>query len=161
MTEQPPYNLLDRRIENELVPMAQRWGPGLITWAPMALGMLAGRYSPNTEYPEGTRADLRGSFYADRITARGIEMGRAFADLASEAGLPSAQLDVLWCKDQPGVTSPLIGPRTMEHLESLLPVMDMELSDDLRAACDALVPPGNAVADFHNTSGWMKTTMAG
>ena len=49
----------------------------------------------------------------------------------------------------------------MEHLESLLPVMDMDLSDDLRAACDELVPPGNAVADFHNTSGWSKTTMAG
>jgi aryl-alcohol dehydrogenase-like predicted oxidoreductase len=161
VTEQPPYNLLDRRIENELIPMAQRWGLGLITWAPMALGVLAGRYASNTEYPEGSRADLRGSFYADRITARGIEIGRAFADLASEAGLTSAQLSVLWCKDQPGVTSPLIGPRTMEHLESLLPVMDMDLSDDLRAACDELVPPGNAVADFHNTSGWSKTTMAG
>ena len=161
VTEQPPYNLLDRRIENELIPMAQRWGLGLITWAPMALGVLAGRYASNNEYPEGSRADLRGSFYDDRVTTRGIEIGREFAGLASDAGLTSAQLAVLWCKDQPGVTSPLIGPRTMGHLELLLPVMDMELSDDLRASCDALVPPGNAVADFHNTSGWMKTTMAG
>ena len=156
VTEQPPYNLLDRRIENELVPMAQKWGLGLINWAPMGMGVLAGRYSSGTDYPEGSRADLRGGFYADRVTQRGVEVGRAFSALAADAGLSAAQLAVLWCKDQPGITAPLIGPRTLQHLEPLIPVLDMNLSDDLRAACDEMVPPGSAVVDFHNTSRWMK-----
>ena len=73
--------------------------------------------------------------------------------------MSGAQLSILWCKDQPGVTAPLIGPRTMRHLEDVLPVLEMKLSDDLRVACDELVPPGSVVADFHNTAGWMKTTV--
>ena len=156
VTEQPPYNLLDRRIENELIPMSQKWGLGLINWAPMGMGVLAGRYSSGTDYPEGSRADLRGGFYADRVTQRGVEVGRAFSALAADAGLSAAQLAVLWCKDQPGITAPLIGPRTLQHLEPLIPVLEMTLSDDLRVACDELVPPGSAVVDFHNTSHWMK-----
>ena len=156
VTEQPPYNLLDRRIENELIPMSQKWGLGLINWAPMGMGVLAGRYSSGIDYPEGSRADLRGGFYADRVTQRGVEVGRAFSALAADAGLSAAQLAVLWCKDQPGITAPLIGPRTLQHLEPLIPVLEMTLSDDLRVACDELVPPGSAVVDFHNTSHWMK-----
>jgi aryl-alcohol dehydrogenase-like predicted oxidoreductase len=159
VSEESPYNLLDRRIENELIPMCQHLGLGLITWAPMAMGVLAGRYLSESDYPKGSRAALRGGFYADRVTTRGIEVGRKFAELAQNAGIDSAQLSVLWCKDQPGVTAPLIGPRTLKHLEDILPVLAMNLSDDLRAACDELVPPGSVVADFHNTADWMKTTV--
>jgi len=156
ISEQPPYNLLDRRIENELVPMCQRNGIGIITWAPMAMGVLAGRYQKAGEYPEGSRAKLRGGFYADRVSDRGIEVGIEFTRIAKEVGLSPAQLAVLWCKDQPAITAPLIGPRTVAHLEDLLPVKDMTLDDATREACDALVPPGTAVANFHNTAGWMK-----
>ncbi len=155
-SEQPPYNLLDRRIENELVPLCQAQGLGLVTWAPMAMGVLAGRYKEAASYPENSRAALRGGFYAERVTARGINVGKAFARLAEEAGLTAAQLSILWVKEQPGIAAPLIGPRTLEQLESLLPVKDMRLDEDLRAACDALVPPGSVVADFHNTADWMK-----
>jgi len=63
----------------------------------------------------------------------------------------------LWCKDQPGITAPIVGPRTLEQLRELLPVLDMTLSDPERAACDALNPPGGVIANFHNTAGWMKT----
>ena len=160
-SEQAPYNLLDRRIENELIPVTTRWGVGLITWAPMAMGVLAGRYGDANEHPDGSRAKLRGGFYADRVTPAGIEIARAFGRLAADAGLHPAQLAALWCKDQPGVTAPLAGPRTMEHLEPMLPVLEMTLSDELRAACDALVPPGSVVTDFHNTSGWMKMHVPG
>jgi aryl-alcohol dehydrogenase-like predicted oxidoreductase len=155
-TEQPPYNLLDRRIENELLPMAQKFGLGIITWSPLAMGILAGVYDKEDEYPPDSRAALRGGFYADRVTAKGIEVGKKFSALAKEAGLTPAQLGVLWCKDQPGVTAPLIGPETMEHLEDSIPVLEMTLSDELREACDNLVPPGSNVANFHNTAGWMK-----
>ena len=60
-------------------------------------------------------------------------------------------------KDQPGITAPLIGPKTVEQLEHLLPVAEMSLSDELRAACDELNPPGTAAANFHNSAPWMKT----
>jgi aryl-alcohol dehydrogenase-like predicted oxidoreductase len=160
ISEQPPYNLLDRRIENELVPLCQKHGLGILTWAPMAHGVLAGRYSDAASLPEGSRGALRGSFYADRITPRGVEVGRKFSSLAEQAGLTAAQLAVLWVKDQPGITAPLIGVRSIEQFEPLLAVKDMSLDEGLRAACDDLVPPGSAVANFHNTADWMKMQVA-
>ncbi len=156
VSEQPPYNLLDRRIENELLPACERHGVGVITWAPMAMGVLAGRYSDSKSFPEDSRAALRGGFYADRVTPEGIRVGHAFSELAKQAGLSPAQLAVLWCKDQPGITAPLIGPRTWKQLEPLVPLLETTLSDDVRTACDELVAPGSAVANFHNTADWMK-----
>ncbi|MCK5569749.1 MAG: aldo/keto reductase, partial [Spirochaetes bacterium] len=156
VTEESPYNLLDRRIENELIPLAQEHGLGILTWSPLAHGTLLAVYSKADLYPPDSRAGARGAFYADRVTEKGIEVGNKFVKLAKEAGLTPAQLGVLWCKEQPGVTAPLIGPQKVEHLEDLIPVMEMTLSDSLREACDNLVPPGSAVANFHNTSGWMK-----
>ena len=158
--EQPPYNLLDRRIENELVPLCQKHGVGLIAWAPMAMGVLAGRYTSSTTYPENSRAALRGGFYADRVTQRGIEVGMEFTKIAEGLGLTPAQLAILWVKDQPGITAPLIGPRTVNQLIDLIPIKDMKLDDETRAACDALVPEGSVVADFHNTANWMKMQIA-
>jgi len=154
--EQPPYNLLDRRIENELLPMAEKYGLGVITWSPLAMGVLVGVYAEEENYPPDSRAALRGGFYADRVTKKGIQVGNKFVKLAQDAGMSPAQLGILWCKDQPGITAPLIGPEKMEHLEDLLPVLEMTLSDELREACDNLVPPGSSVANFHNTSDWMK-----
>ena len=159
VNEESPYNLLDRRIENELVPLAEEHGVGLLTWSPLAHGMLTGAYEGADTWPKGTRAGDRGAFYAARITAEGIRIGREFGELAREAGLSAARLAVLWCKDQPGVTAPLIGAGSIAHLDDLLPTMEMSLDDSLRAACDALVPPGTHVANFFNTSGWMKTSV--
>ncbi len=156
VSEQPPYNLLDRRIENEMVPMCQEHQMGLFPWSPMAMGILAGRYADAENAPTDSRATLRGGIYAERVTARGIEVGNKFVQLAKDCDMSPAQLAVLWVKDQPGITAPLIGPRTLEQLEHFLPVLEMELTDQLREACDELVPPGSAVADFHNSAPWMK-----
>jgi len=156
ISEQPPYNLLDRRIENELVPMCEAYGLGLITWSPLAQGVLAGRYASATDLPPDSRGALRGGIYSERINQAGIEVGNQIVKLAAEYGISPAQLATLWVKDQPGITAPLIGPRTLEQLEHLLPVLEMTLSDELRAACDRLVPPGGAVASFFNTAEWMK-----
>ncbi|HUU06349.1 MAG TPA: aldo/keto reductase [Patescibacteria group bacterium] len=156
VSEQPPYNLLDRRIENELIPMTRAHGLGVITWSPMAMGVLTGRYSKSDKYPEGSRAALRGGFYADRVTEKGIEVGGKFMKIAESISVSPQQLAVLWCKDQPGITAPLIGPRTLPHLEDLLPVLNMTLDDSLRETFDNLVPPGSAVANFHNTADWSK-----
>ena len=156
VSEQPPYNLLDRRIENELVPMCQAHGLAILPWTPLAMGVLAGRYSDAAAFPANSRASLRGGIYAQRVTARGIEIGKQFVQLANERGMSPAQLAVLWVKDQPGITAPLIGPRTVEQLEHFLPVLEMQLDESIRLACDELVPPGSVVANFHNSAPWMK-----
>ncbi len=156
VSEQPPYNLLDRRIENELIPMAQAYNLAVLPWSPLAMGMLAGRYADEALRPEGSRASLRGGIYAERVSHRAVQMGNRFVKLAREAGYDPAQLAILWVKDQPGITAPIIGPRSVEQLEHLLPVLDMTLPEDIRAACDRLVPPGSAVANFHNSAPWMK-----
>lgn len=159
ISEQPPYNLLDRRIENELVPLAQRYGMALLPWSPLAGGILAGRYNDTEALPEGSRLERSGreSLFGERVTRRGVEVARALEPIARERGLTASQLALLWCKDQPGITSPIIGPRTMQQLEEALKVLDMQLEDDDRERLDALNPPGNAVADFHNSNPWMKT----
>lgn len=158
ISEQPPYNLLDRRIENELVPLALQHQLALIPWAPLAQGLLANRYAVNKQPPSDSRAGRQpGSIYADRVTRRGIEAGARFADLARQFGKTAGQLGLLWCKDQPGVSAPIYGPRTLEQLKELLPVLEMKLSEEERAACDQINPPGSWLVNFHNTSGWMKT----
>ena len=82
-----------QRIENELIPMCQKHGIGLITWAPMAMGVLAGRYKKYDDFPESSRASLRGGFYADRVTQKGIEIGKKFSKIAEKNDLTAAQLN--------------------------------------------------------------------
>lgn len=153
-SEQPPYNLLDRRIENELVPLAQQYGLALLPWSPLAGGILAGRYDKGI--PEDSRGARSGQAFRERISQRGLEVARAVGEMAKARGLTTAQLALLWCMVQPGITAPIIGPRTLQHLESFLPVMEMTLSPEEIEKFDGLVHPGNAVADFHNTNPWMK-----
>jgi aryl-alcohol dehydrogenase-like predicted oxidoreductase len=160
VTEQPPYNLLDRRIENELVPLALRYNLGLLPWSPLATGVLAGRYRHAHRVPEDSRAARLGGWLAERVTERGIAAAERVAGLAGARGITPSQLALLWVKDQPAVTAPIIGPRTEAHLEDNLGVLDMRLDAELARALDEIVPPGTAVADFHNTSGWMKMKVA-
>ena len=160
VSEQPPYNLLDRRIENELVPLALRHDLALLPWAPLAQGVLAGRYAASQAPPADSRAArLPGSIYARRVTPRGVAAGERFAELARACGKTPGQLALLWCKDQPGVTAPVVGPRTMAQLDDVLPVLGMRLSDEERLACDAINPAGTAVVNFHNTADWMKSAI--
>ena len=155
ISEQPPYNLLDRRIENELIPLAQKYGLALLPWSPLAGGILAGRYTDPDSYPEGSRA-TRGAWFSDRVTQPGIDIAFKLADMASERNLTVSQLALLWVKDQPGVTSPIIGPRTIEHLEDAIGVLEAKLDPADEPLFDDLVHPGNAVTDFHNSNDWMK-----
>lgn len=156
VSEQSPYNLLDRRIENEMLPMCQAHGLSVLTWSPLAMGMLAGRYSATDVPAADSRAMLRGGIYAERITARGVLLGNQFVALAQARGIDPAQLAVLWVKDQPGVTAPIIGPRTLAQLQNLLPVLELHLSDEIRTACDVLVAPGSVVSSFFNSAPWMR-----
>jgi aryl-alcohol dehydrogenase-like predicted oxidoreductase len=160
-SEQPPYNLLDRRAENELIPLCQKYGLAVLPWSPLAMGVLAGRYAEPGQFPGGSRGEnWDNPTFRNRITRRGIAVGREIARMAAERSLTPTQLALLWAKDQPGVTAPIIGPRTLRHLEDALPVIEMHLADADRPAFDALVHPGNAVADFHNSNDWMKARIS-
>jgi aryl-alcohol dehydrogenase-like predicted oxidoreductase len=157
ISEQPPYNLLDRRIENELIPLCQKYDLALLPWSPLAMGVLAGRYAQPGQYPEGSRAARWDEKMGQsRVTRRGVKVAQALAQMAQERGLTSSQLALLWAKDQPGVTSPIVGPRTLGHLEDALGIVDKQLAAEDRPLFDRLVHPGTAVADFHNTNEWMK-----
>lgn len=153
--EQPPYNLLDRRVENEIIPMCRSYDLGIITWSPLAQGMLACRYTDPSNLPVGSRGSLRG-VYAERITKRGIEVGFEFAKRAVEKGCTVSQLAVAWVLNQSGITGAIIGPRTFEQFEDLLPSADIKLDESDFKFCDALVPPGTYVSNHFNTSNWMK-----
>ncbi len=161
VSEQPPYNLLDRRIENELVPLALKYSLAIIPWAPLAQGVLAGRYPKTGERPADSRAARQpGGIYAQRVTDRGVLAGQKFSELAEKSGKTPGQLALLWVKDQPGVTAPITGPRTLEQLQDLLPVLEMSLSEEERQACDQINPPGGVITNFFNSAPWMKTPIS-
>ena len=157
-SEQPPYNLLDRRAENELLPMCEHHEVAVIPWSPLAAGVLAGRYDRLDSVPDDSRAALVPQT-RDRMNERSLAVARSVGELARERGLTTSQLALLWAKDQTGVTAPIIGPRTLAQLDDALGVVEVDLDDEARAACDALVHPGNAVSDFYTTAFWMRATL--
>jgi aryl-alcohol dehydrogenase-like predicted oxidoreductase len=161
ISDQSPYNLLDRRVENELIPLCLKHGLAVLPWSPLGGGILAGRYVASETFPEGSRAIRMGAMFTDRISRRGKEVAVELAKMAQERRMTASQLGLLWVKDQPGVTSPIIGPRTLAHLEDALAILEKKLDDADRPLFDALVHPGNAVADFFNTSEWMKARIKG
>ena len=142
--EQPPYSILVRAIENDVLPTLDRHGMGAITWSPLAGGWLSGRYRKGAETPGSTRSDRLPQRYDLSLPGnqRKLEAADALGTLADEAGLPLVQLAIAWVLNHPAVTSAIIGPRTMEHFESQLGAWEIELGDDLLDAIDEIVPPG-------------------
>lgn len=153
--EQPPYNLLDRRVENEIVPMCQDYDLGIITWSPLAQGILAGRYTTANHLPGDSRAAQKG-IYAERITEEGIKIARQVMDWAEGKELSPAALSVSWILHQAAITSVIIGPRTPEHLDHLVSSQDIRLSPEDLSWFDTLVAPGTYVSDHFNTAGWQR-----
>ena len=156
VSEQLPYNLLDRRVENEILPAANAAGVAVFAWSPLAMGLLTGRYDSSNPDSFNTARFKRGGIYAERITKKAADAGRSFASAARDFGVEPAHLALLWVKDQPHVTAPLCGPRTVDQIKDVLPIMEMSLTDEMRQLCDELVPPGSAVANFLNSAPWMK-----
>jgi aryl-alcohol dehydrogenase-like predicted oxidoreductase len=142
--EQPPYSMLVRGIESDVLPTIDRHGMGAITWSPLAGGWLSGGYRKGAELPASTRSERLPQRYDLSLPGnqRKLEAADALGKLADEAGIPLVQLAIAWAINHPAVTSAIIGPRTMEHLESQLPAWEAELDEDLLDAIDEIVPPG-------------------
>jgi aryl-alcohol dehydrogenase-like predicted oxidoreductase len=153
VTEQPPYNLLDRRIERELLPMCQTYGFGVMPWSPLAGGFLSGKYRRDRDLPaEGrftVRKRERGADPEMLRAERAFDIVEGVEALAKEKGCTTSQLALAWCMHQPAVTSPIIGPRTLDQLEDNLKALEVELTEDDRQTLDDLSPPGTFAASFY------------
>lgn len=148
--EQPPYHLLDRRVERELVPMAQSYGLGIITWAPLAGGFLSGKYLPETAVPADSRySQFWRAWGGKHYTADVFAVIEAVQAIATEKGASNAQVALAWQLYQPGITSPIMGPRTLAQLEDALGAIDVSLSADDLARLDAVAPPGRAIVSYY------------
>jgi aryl-alcohol dehydrogenase-like predicted oxidoreductase len=136
-TEQPPYSILSRGIEREVLPVARRYGMGILVWGPLAQGMLTGRVR------KGQQTDLRrAALFKAFSDERRLDAVEQIIPLAEEAGLPMTHLALAFAIAHPGVTSAIIGPHTMEQLDDLLAAAGITLTDDILDRIDEIVPPG-------------------
>ena len=147
--EQPPYNILDRRIERELVPMARTYGMAIIPWSPLGGGLLTGKYQRGMSMPEDAR--FANSNYANRrrLSERVYDVVETLQPLAETKGCTMSQLALAWVNQQPGVTSSIIGPRTMEQFEDNLGALGVELNEEDLQFIDTVVGPGESVAPYY------------
>lgn len=146
-TEQPPYNILARGVERDVLAVAQRWGMAVLTWSPLAFGFLTGRYRKGgTALPEG-RAALRPAWFdpADPVTARKLDVVEELVLVAEEAGCSLPELATAFPLVHPAVTSVIIGPRTLPQLEATVAGAGLRLDDALLDRIDEIVPPGTNV----------------
>jgi len=146
MSEQPPYSILARGIEAEVLPACARYGMGVIPYSPLAGGWLSGRYRKDADVTgpmSYARQRLANRFDMSRPeNQRKLDAAEQLAELADQAGISLIELAIAFVLRHPAVTAAIIGPRTMEHLESQLAAADVELSDDVLDRIDKIVPPG-------------------
>ena len=153
VTEQPPYSVLCRGIEADVLPTAQRYDMGVLTWSPLAGGWLSGAWRKGADAPQGHRAGLRPARFdlaAPENQAK-LEAADALARLAEDAGLSLVHLALAFVTEHPAVTCAILGPRTMEQLEQQLGAADVRLSAEVLDRIDEIVPPGTVLA---GDAGW-------
>ena len=142
--EQPPYSILVRGVEAEVLPACQQYGMGVIPWSPLAGGWLTGRYRKGVEIPVSRRAERLPQRFDLKLPGNQAKLEAAdqLAKLADEAGLTLIHLALAFTLSHPAVTAPIIGPRTMEQLDSQLGAADVVLDSAILDRIDEIVPPG-------------------
>ena len=149
IAEQPPYNLTDRRAEMELVWTARRYGLALVPFGPLAGGVLSGVYRKGEPVPEGHQfKEVGGRDGHQRLTEETLDLVEALIPLAEARGVSLAEFSLAWCAAQPGITSPITGPRTAGHVESALRAAEIELTAEELERIDEIIPPGTAVTRY-------------
>jgi aryl-alcohol dehydrogenase-like predicted oxidoreductase len=138
-TEQPPYSILGRSIEREVLPTCQKYGMGVLVWSPLAKGMLSGKYRKSAPLPDTARAKMFPKQWSDE---RNLDAVEELIPIAQQAGLSLIHMAMAFVMAHPGVTSAIIGPRTMQHLDDLLAGAEVHLSDEILDRIDAVVAPG-------------------
>ena len=160
VSEQPPYSILVRAIEADVLPTCQHHGLGVLTWSPLAGGWLSGRYRKDRDVPTSHRAERMPNRYDLSLPGnqRKLDAADELGQLADKFGIPLAQLAVAFVLNHPAVTSVIIGPRTMDQLDSQLPAADLALSDEILDRIDEIVPPG---VNLHpGDAGWQHPALS-
>lgn len=159
VAEQPPYHLLDRRPERELIPMAQTYGIAILPYSPLAGGFLAGIYRRGEPLPPGSRfKEFWTGTGKTHLIPAAFDVLDVVEAIAGEKSCTPAQLALAWCAQQPGVTSPIIGPRTSEQLEDCLGALDLRLVPDDIARFNEVAPPGRVTVPYYGIDGLATTT---
>lgn len=154
VTEQPPYSILVRGIEEDVLPTLQRHGMGALTYSPLSGGWLSGRWrkdaagQPTSAARPSARFDM-----STPANQRKLDIVEGLALLAEDAGMSLIELAIAFVINHPGVTSAIVGPRTMEQLESYLPAAEVTLSTDVLDRIDELVAPGVTINPDDNSYG--------
>jgi len=158
VSEQPPYHLLDRRVERELLPMARTYGIAVLPYSPLAGGFLTGKYRRGQPWPPDGRyariARERGeSDQLRRLAADDVStVVETLVALAAAKGCTPGQLALAWLLGQPGVTSPIIGPRTVRQLEDNLGALEVRLDEADRSRLDEAAPPGGVIVPYYEAA---------
>jgi aryl-alcohol dehydrogenase-like predicted oxidoreductase len=137
-TEQPPYSIVNRSIEREVLPVCQRYGMGTLVWSPLGQGLLTGRHRKGRHSDTHRSGGMPQHFNDERK----LDVVEQLVPLAENAGLPMTHLAMAFAIAHPGVTSAILGPRTVEQLDDLLAGADVTLDDDLLDRIDEIAPPG-------------------
>ena len=152
ISEQPPYHLLDRRIERELIPMAQTFGMAVLPWSPLASGFLTGKYRRGSDAPSDARVTKDSPRSKELMTSAAYDVVERVIEIADEKGCTPSQVALAWNMNQPGITAPIVGPRTMEQLKDNLGAFEVEITKDDEARLDEVSPPGRAVVPYYEAS---------
>jgi aryl-alcohol dehydrogenase-like predicted oxidoreductase len=159
VTEQPTYSILTRNIEHEILPLTQRYGMGVLSYSPLAGGWLSGRYRKDADQT-GPAAAARPASRFDMSTLenqRKLGAADALAKLADNAGISLIEMAIAFVLRHHAITSAIIGPRTMDHLESQLAAAEVVLPDDVLDRIDEIVPPGLTLNPADN--GWISPSL--
>lgn len=159
VTEQPPYSILVRGIEEDVLPTALRYGMGTLTYSPLSGGWLSGRWRKDSASAPTSSARPNARFdMTSPANQRKLDVVEELAQLAEKAGMTLIELAIAFAINHPGVTAAIIGPRTMEQLTSYLPAADITLSADVLDRIDELVAPGVTINPDDNSYGQHELT---
>lgn len=147
VTEQPRYSLLDRRIETEVIPAALKYQVGILPYSPLGGGILTGKYHLEAEPPGDSRIkdESWGEWAAGFLSERVYRLTEELSTLADQKGCTPSQIALAWVLAQPGVVSPIIGPRTMAHFEDNLGALEVSLTPEEADRLEAHTLPGRAL----------------
>ena len=153
VTEQPPYSILVRAIETDVLPTCSRYGMGVMSYSPLTGGWLSGRWRKDTGQQSSSRAGRLPERFdlSHPANQRKLDAVEELAQLADEAGITLIQLAIAFVLRHPAITAALIGPRTMEQLEGQLAAVDVELDEALLDRIDAIVAPGITINPEDNS----------
>lgn len=150
VSEQPPYNILDRSIENELIPMCIRHGIGITPFFPIASGILSGKYRIGVKVEEGRQA--KRDIETDLDFRRAVETAEKLIPIAENRGISLAEFSLAWLMDRPGVTSVILGARKVEYILSGIKACEIKLTEEEKNKVDEIVPPGTYVYPYYEGS---------